>query len=374
MAPLRQLAVDRGWWVGAAERSARDSGQGDPPRPMTHVFLDGGRLSVWPPSDELDREFASAYAQELISRRPTYLVERTLRGGTYRFFADFDIKGPSRGCGDTGDTGDTGNSNSSAPQPSLEAIVLESMAGLPEDLRRGSIAVCVRTTTADDGKRGAHLIWDDSARVTDAEALELRDAWVARLGGGRWEDVIDAAVYRCNGLRMPWALKGSRMSSVESWYVPALQIAWRGGEWSSEPIPEAPDRTTLIELVARCSIRARPSSMAPPRTPALGRPNPSDLAAIESIEQAVAAYWGEGVARSLRRCSAGSTGACAVYACNSRRCFIKGGEHRGNHVYFTLRPCVNRCYAELSQHCHSERCRDSFVRISTIRLKNVQGR
>ena len=373
MAPLRQRAAEEGWSVPRMPVGAKDE------RPLTHVFLNGGKLSVWPPCDETDQVFADAYAQEVVSGRPVYAVEKVLRGGTYRFFADFDVVAARLGTLDTQGIG-------------IEDLVRTSLEHLPIELRRGVAIACIRKSSSSSSskqKSGAHIIWDDSVRVGDKDAMRLRDAWVANLeqssssSGVCWSSIIDAAVYKNNGLRMPWSLKCTQQQQ-ESHYVPAFECVMEAPEAPEAPeaappcfrrLPPCRDAAQISAMVRRCSIRARPcpsdaasaaaASAAEEERWLLDVPDPI-TGVPESIETAVAHYWGQGAAASLKRKP------CGVISCDSRRCYIKGGEHTSNRVYFVLGACPNRAYVQLLQYCYSERCKDAFVKVATF-PKNVSA-
>jgi hypothetical protein len=313
-------------------------------------------MSVWPPSDENDHEFARVYAQDVCARRPLYVVERTLRGGTYRFFADFDL---------------LNSSSSSSSQ--VEATVRSALGQLPDALRRGTVTVCVRKGHGSNPqKQGAHLIWDDSVRVTDLEAREIRDAWVRLLlleqqqQQQDWASIIDPAVYRNNGLRMPWSLK---CVDAESHYEPAFECDLSRPDVALRALsPDPEDLDSVSDLVRRCSLRARPSATgaaaaAAAATVAADAAIAADAAVAamsSSIEAVVSAYWDPSVASSLKRVDAG------LFSCSSRRCYIKGGEHRGNHIFFRVRPSVNRGYVDLIQYCHSPKCSAHLAKIASI--------
>ena len=170
---------------------------GDPTK-ATHVFLDGGKAAV--PASAVDAMHA-AYARDVAAGRRLHAVERTIVGGTYRMFADFDVQM------DADDGGER-----------LRSILYRAIALLPTPMRQGEVVVCTRSYHA--GKTGAHLIWGDGCRVDDRAASAMRDEWAAaltrqqeELGIGDdivvvdWENTVDASVYRRNGLRMPWSHK-----------------------------------------------------------------------------------------------------------------------------------------------------------------------
>ncbi|KAG1669795.1 hypothetical protein FOA52_001625 [Chlamydomonas sp. UWO 241] len=152
---------ERGWWVAASKTADHT---------LTHVFLDGGSASVCT-SAEAQAALAAAYVHDAARNVPLHVVERTIRGGSYRMFADFDVALLA----------DTGFPELH-PVRDIKRIVEYAIDHLPPELRRGSIVVCLRESHASarlPTKLGAHLIWSDELRVDDAIAARLRDAWVA---------------------------------------------------------------------------------------------------------------------------------------------------------------------------------------------------
>jgi hypothetical protein len=189
----------------------------------------------------------------------------------------------------------------------LEALVLEALEGAPDALLGpgGADEVVVLTREWHGGKTGAHMVWSDGDhRVDDAVALALRDAWVDRLerrigrrlpsgeeswsegaleappgevressgdagasgesgasGEARdWGKIIDPAVYRSNGLRMPWSLK-ARGGDRRTAYVPT-HVARRRADGTVElarvgGCPAGSGIEWFMEWVARCSLMAR---------------------------------------------------------------------------------------------------------------------
>ena len=148
--------IQSGFWIRSSDRDTMPS----------HVMLSGGKARV-PPEHRSDAgsPFLAAVASEVVAGRPMHLVERTFAGGTYRMFADFDVKAD----------------RAEGAEAALEAMVRRALSpeGLPEALRTYPIVVCTRKWR--DGKIGAHFTWGDALRVDDDRALALRDAWVERL-------------------------------------------------------------------------------------------------------------------------------------------------------------------------------------------------
>jgi len=386
---LKAVLRERGWWVAASKTADHT---------LTHVFLDGGSASVCT-SAEGQAALAAAYVHDAARNVPLHVVERTIRGGSYRMFADFDVALLAH----------TGFPELH-PVRDIQRIVEYAIDHLPPELRRGSVIVCLRESHASaplPTKLGAHLIWSDELRVDDSIAARLRDAWVARCeaasgGDGRWEATIDRAVYRSNGLRMPWSRKGNGKGGADrSVYVPSIEIEYGaskvtvtsfggpgvGGAQAACPV-----------LLQRCSIRATaapppPPPSQPPPSPSHASPSPShappspshaspshaspslypaavsasvDVAAVAAV---VAQRWGSQVASSLRPVvpsfNPSYNPSYAVFSCNSSLCVVAGRCHTSNRVYFCA---VRRGHTwSLRQLCHSAHCADMYADLGVLR-------
>ena len=290
-----------GYWVSSAakkpaapsatpgvtpEASTREASTREASPRVTHVFLTGGKAAVPAYARGVGSGMVRAYAADAAEGRPVHAVERTFgEGGTYNMFADLDVP-----------------SEAPVGAAELEALVLEALEGAPDALLGPGAAdeVVVLTREWHGGKTGAHMVWSDGDhRVDDAVALALRDAWVDRLerrigrrlpsgdeqwsegeleapgaspgaadaagAAGRppardWGKIIDPAVYRSNGLRMPWSLK-ARGGDRRTAYVPT-HVARRRADGTVElahvgGCPAGSGIEWFMEWVARCSLMAR---------------------------------------------------------------------------------------------------------------------
>ncbi len=362
-------------------RWLRRFGELDPKRPLTHVMLNGGRASV--PLAERGDGLLGAYAADVAAGRPLHVVECTMRG-TYRMFADVDLKAPS-------------GPEADALLAGVLGVALDA-GSLPPQLRRGRALVCSRTWDAMDGKIGAHVVWED-VRVDDAAAAALRDRWVCAIAEGPfagqgiawWDRTIDRAVYRANGLRMPWSLKvGGRTV-----YAPT-HAADFGTAGELEPIvpavPARPTRDAALAWLRRASLMAcapgEPGSGVPPYGPAAVSPalEPSVAASDarrladagcakagagagggrgrdgwagrtltaeedEQIPGLPAVYRGRVTGVRLHRRDDGAVPGVATASLASRCCHIAGREHSHNHVYLVL-----HADGRVAQRCHSGAC------------------
>ena len=369
----------QGCWVSATSSTANSASRG----PITHVFLDGGKAAA-PPALRAGA-LVDAYAAHVsCAAMPLHAVERTVGGGTYRFFADFDVR------------------DDSVP---IAEVVRAALACLPDALVGRSVVVCTRGWL--DGKTGAHLVWGD-ARVGDAQATAIRDAWVRRLAeasasgrdGAWWDAVVDASVYRRNGLRMPWSVKKPGDSAVAA-YAPT-HVSPDGspsGMRAIEPAPRPSDGAeTIAAWIRRTSIMAcGPDEVgadahpfgpvdvdvdldveaAPKKehakkktTRANDKANVGDktnvggggnakgggcscfLLSVADRDALLAAlpgvYRDSQIGQSCRRTAADGP---LLVSCTSRHCLVAGREHSANHVYFEL-----ATDGAVWQRCHSTPC------------------
>lgn len=349
-----------GYWVSAGAPKGAGA--------LTHVFLDGGRASV--PLSERSTGLMRAYHADVCAGRRVCLVERTLKGGTYRMFADFDKV-----------EGDVG-------------LVRRALERVPGPLRGGGgearVAVCSRVDgDGEGGKMGFHLIWNDACRVDDDGAVALRDAWVSALdhedplAEGSWGAIVDAAVYRRNGLRMPWSMK----RHGGSYYAPTHEATFSpapgpGGDVILTPVRISMDGDVLNWL-GRCSIAAwHPMDEAdgmrssfstgvsldargPKRVTVAreeGRTRPGATArgcfvcalTRDDLAQIRAALprdkYGDDV--SLGATLWNATKTAVIVACSSRYCHLVERSHSSNHVFFE----VSRRTGKVVQRCHSQAC------------------
>ena len=349
----------KAWLAGRGlmiERSKSGSTDAVDSRPITHVFLDGGKASV--PTKERSDFMDACAAQIAHNAHPFHGVERTVCGRAYRMFADLDVP----------------------PGANLGELLPHALSQLPEAMRVGTVVVCRRRHAPPGAKKGVHLVWsDDALLVDDARAMELRDAWVARCDPDKadWQAVIDAAVYRRNGLRMPFALKRST-DDTSAVYAPVFEATFDGdGRVCLQRVvmPKAGDAKDAVqafvrEWLDRASIHPETDVViegavaAGAGAPRHKRRKPDDVA----VDQAGDAPYGppqlvaasaEAALRSVlpreyAHCSltgSRSSDTSLVVFTDSKYCMHAGRKHKGNHVYF-----VAARGGALTQRCFSSKC------------------
>ncbi len=321
---------------------------------LTHVFLNGGRASV---PDHLRPAFLREYAAAVLRREPLYVVERSMP--TYRMFADLDVH-----CAPSATT-------AAARMQCVARVLDAALAALPaEGPLCAPLSICVRVGRGPGAldKVGAHLVWEDLV-VDDTSAARLRDAWVASATThhsdvGDWESILDGAVYKRNGLRMPWSLKrgaaeGDVYEPFGTWDRATGLVAIPAPSVTSclESVVGWLHRTTLFtystpddDAAVRVKRRGSPVLHMHPKAASRSR---ADADAGECLSPADAA--------ALRRALPAVYAACEfpkvlhtpgaatlVVTTDSRYCHHIGRRHRGNHVYLVL--CRD---GAVLQKCHS---------------------
>lgn len=320
---------DNGCWLAR--------GQGTP----THLLLDGGRACV---SEELHGAFLNAYAACVVRAargacaRPSIAELRT---PVFKLFMDLDAR--------------------YAEEPSDPLAVASHVLATITDLvsrvfREEEAVVCVSTRAKRDKeawKRGFHVIWP-GVRVTAETALLFRGRVLEALKAGpnpflnEWASVVDACVYKSNGLRMPWSAKGKGDDSA---YVPAAILAADGTLTPVDAPSSVPDVRAYLR---KLSVRTFGSDESPCSLLCSGGPSQSPSKApvfATSLAEYAGALAAVDAALPLQFAGQRFTGVvkgdgCFMLRSTSRWCGNLGREHRTNNVYFVLtrRGVHQRCY------------------------------
>lgn len=322
---------------------------------VTHLMMDGGVAAV--PRDA-HGAFLNAYAASLVRCRdsPPCLVE--LRTDVFKMFVDLDTR-----FLDAGAAAEAGRD--------LAGVrgLLERVAALVDP--EAEMLVCASSRAKQEGavcKQGFHLVWPD-VLVRAPAALRLRDRLVQELPApetfglaGVWDAIVDASVYRANGLRMPWSAKGRHDDRVYE-----LRYAWRDGEMR----PETPttvsalraavhrlsirtfDREPTVVAAADGDVDAETGAQAGAQAGAHGvlrggAAVSTSLTAYADVLPALAAalpieFLGQRFTASV---TIGESSGTFVLRSTARYCFNLGRAHRTNNVYFVLTPrgVHQRCY------------------------------
>jgi Herpesviridae UL52/UL70 DNA primase len=226
---LKDVLQANGWWL--------KRGVGQSTRKPTHLLLDGGRAHV---PDESDGQFLNEYVLVLARNPgdPPAVVE--LRTPVFRMFMDVDAKL---------------RHGSTCDFRALWEVIFRESARFFAEVPRLVICTAPVKTDGEIDKHGAHLIWPE-VWVKDSVAMAFRDALIPALRevfgddvfANAWEDIVDACVYKANGLRMPWSVKGRGEGRP---YVPTLVVTADG----ATEVPPVTGVTALRTWVHDLSIR-----------------------------------------------------------------------------------------------------------------------
>jgi len=155
----------------------------------SHVTLDGGSYSIPPEIDVLQQ-----YLECIKVREKIYLVEQ--KTPCFNFFVDLDYK--------------------DATELSFEeiqnvcAIVCKKVKSITNSNKECIICVGEPKNVKDQIKTGVHMNWKGLV-INKDNALVLRSHIVSELinirPGYDWDSIVDIAVYKGSGFRLPWSYK-----------------------------------------------------------------------------------------------------------------------------------------------------------------------
>lgn len=217
---------ERGWWL---HRGTTET--------PTHLFLDGGKARV---PDDMGATFLNAYANNIVRGDLPSIAEQ--RTPIFKMFMDLDIKVAPDDDACATKTRDT-----------VMFVCQQASLFFKED----DACVTVLTTPHKPGegfvKAGVHLVWTN-VYVTSSTAVAFRTMLIEKLDTkfgmiflNKWDGIVDVCVYKSNGLRMAWSLKGSEPRA----YVPHAYV--KEDCWTD--IGEVKGANATREWVHKTSIR-----------------------------------------------------------------------------------------------------------------------
>jgi hypothetical protein len=313
--------------------------------PATHLFLDQGRAAV---PDTMAGVFLNSYTNALLRGEKVCCVE--LKTSIFKLFFDVDALVATSQDVDT-------------LHQAFEILNRAAMEFwiLPETPR---LVVCAAPPKTLDGgtKHGFHLVWPTIfvncpiALAFRAHAIELLQASCPSLVNS-WQDILDACVFKSNGLRMVYSDKGAEGRP----YVP-LRCVDAKGTICIEEITATEKRAFIHEL----SLRTFDQPLTPCR-------NGIEQLADE-VAYAIGKNRGQGssvrleafaeamplVQAALPKCyeTQRFVGAFKMehaffLRSSSRFCQCVDREHRTSTVYFciTRRGVNQRCYCRKEEAC-----------------------
>ena len=361
-------------WLRERRYQARDAVE------ATHFFLDGGKACV---PDEGAPAFLNAYAASLLRcphHRPCIVERRT---PVFRMFLDLDTRFESREAisgftpylarmaafmdSATREAPADAFAEASAAHAFGEAFGVMAPAPTPpdrEDEGHVAIACAASRPVVEEGafKSGFHVVWP-TVLVTQATALELRrrvvdmaaaafpDPKALGLVNG-WDCIVDASVFRANGLRMPWSAKGR---DDHRFYEPRWEL--HRGDATEIIVPTT--LSSVRDMVHRLSIRTfglhpttciEPVGGAPPIENDRPTTRAAGLAGYACVLPALAAalpiqFAGQRFT-GLSVPDGSESASFFTLRSTARYCVNMGRPHRTNTVYFVLtrRGVSQRCF------------------------------
>ena len=220
---------------------------------MSHLLLDKGVLSV--PESSHD-EFISEYAKGVVKGGKFSCVVE-VKPKIFRMFYDLDIVAPPS----------LGKMMTRGEFPPDIQQIFHLICGTTADsfdIDNTSITMCISNMwkKVDEGaKVGVHLTFDNIF-VSSSTALHVRDKVLEQLAKyenpfvNPWESIVDAAVHKGSGMRLPWATKPKEPQRV---YVPLLTyVLERGKDIREERIENVTTSfSSTRSILANVSLRAR---------------------------------------------------------------------------------------------------------------------
>lgn len=218
---------------------------------LSHVLLDKGVLCV--PENSHD-EFLAEYARGVV-QGGKYSCVVEYKPKVFRMFYDLDIVA-SPELAEAMTKGDFSED---------VHTVFKTVCGVTADLfevDRTEVIMCASNFTkkAKDGvKVGIHLTFG-SIFVTSPVALFVRSKVLEKLSDIKnpfvndWEQVVDAAVHKGSGMRLPWAAKPEEPKRV---YVPMLKYILDRKEEMRHELLDVSGFAATRKILADVSLRAR---------------------------------------------------------------------------------------------------------------------
>ncbi len=209
-------------------------------------------------------EFYRVYAADVVAGEANYVVEQ--RTKVFPFLVDLDVFGREQ----------VGAERVRNYVSVIIAVMKEFYPIVPP----AYVFTRPATSAVKDGengiKSGIHIIFP-GLNVTNAEAMMLRDAVIIKGGGedgADWEDVMDASVYKGNGLRMPGSRKmepcgcvdgclscgGRGRIDVGRVYTPYCVVATGGDHLDDDELQSI--RGDAFEMVRKTAVRTAAGTLA----------------------------------------------------------------------------------------------------------------
>ena len=344
---------------------------------VSHLLLDKGVLCVPESSND---DFIHEYSRGVImGGRPSCIVEYKPR--VFRMFYDLDIVTKDIKMAKMMSSG-----NFSDNVKNIMHIICIATVFL-FDVTRSSATICISNVPkkkGDEIKVGIHITFDNIF-VTSPTALYIRDKVLELLRAEEnpfanpWEQIVDSAVFKGSGMRLPWAAKHDDLKRV---YIPRVEYLLDSEESGIIETQLFPDEiikslASVKEIISKTCLRAR-GGLTKLRNPEIdiecssptnsGNFSHASLkeysSAIGEIERLIPSQY-EGKVTGVIKADH-----VYMFRHSSRYCENVGRNHKSSNTYFLVSKSGMRqcCYSRKEEDVGQKYCRCSDFRGEYIKL------
>jgi hypothetical protein len=349
------------------------SGGGD----VSHLLLDKGVLCVPESSND---DFIHEYSRGVIMRgRPSCIVEYKPR--VFRMFYDLDIVTKDIKMAKMMSAGDFQENVKNI----MHIICIATVFLF--DVTKTSATICISNVPkkkGDEIKIGIHITFDNIF-VTSPTALHIREKVLELLRveenpfANSWEQIVDSAVFKGSGMRLPWAAKHDDLKRV---YIPRVEYLLDSEESGIIETRLFPDEivkslASVKEVISKTCLRAR-GGLTKLRNPEIdiecSSPTNSGNFSHASLKE-----YSSGIGEIERLIPSQYEGKVTgvikadhvyMFRHSSRYCENVGRNHKSSNTYFLVSKSGMRqcCYSRKEEDVGQKYCRCSDFRGEYIKL------
>ena len=344
---------------------------------VSHLLLDKGVLCVPESSND---DFIHEYSRGvLMGGRPSCIVEYKPR--VFRMFYDLDIVTKDIHMAKLMSAGDFQENVKNI----MHIICIATVFLF--DVARSSATICISNVPkkkGDEIKVGIHITFDNIF-VTSPTALHIREKLLELLNveenpfANSWEQIVDSAVFKGSGMRLPWAAKHDDLKRV---YVPRVEYLLDSEESGIIETKLFPDEiikslSSVKDVISKTCLRAR-GSLTKLRNPDIdiecssptnsGNFSHASLreysSAIGEIERLIPPQY-EGKVTGVIKADH-----VYMFRHSSRYCENVARNHKTSNTYFLVSKAGMRqcCYSRKEEDVGQKYCRCSDFRGEYIKL------
>jgi hypothetical protein len=344
---------------------------------VSHLLLDRGVLCIPESSND---DFIHEYSRGvLMGGRPSCIVEYKPR--VFRMFYDLDIVMRDNKMAKMMSAGDFQENVKNI----MHIICIATVFLF--DVTKTSATICISNVPKkkeDEIKVGIHITFDNIF-VTSPTALHIREKVLELLNveenpfANSWDQIVDAAVFKGSGMRLPWAAKHDDLKRV---YIPRMEYLLDSQESGIIETKLFPDDiikslASVKEVISKTCLRAR-GSLTKLRNPEIdiecsspthsGNFSHASLkeysGAIGEIERLIPSQYEGNVTGVIK------AEHVYMFRHSSRYCDNVGRNHKSSNTYFLVSKSGMRqcCYSRKDEDVGQKYCRCGDFRGENIKL------